>query len=439
MTRLRASVALLVVAACHHGNPATPDASGGQDATAVDAAQDATTDSAGCVSCGAITVTVYGGVIVGRSGTLLANIPVYFVWPDQTTHEVTTGSDGVATAVAPDDTEVVIVYEQSSTAYAFDVYEGLLVGDSFVEGDPDPPGSGTVQATPYFTCPAWNDATTCIVRASCTGGTQGPPGAGLPADALGCAQFDAANAVAYATDSQGNMGYASLTGIDYATANGAANPVVFPAFQPAGTLGVTVTGLPAAGNKDLELDGRYTIGSDPTILGSIDVSGGGASTTQSVTGAIPPFGDHTSILAHVTLESTSYSRIDYTQHLAQLVTTAPIDATQMVHPAFDSHWDSVKAVVSWLEDTAIGTDPTTVTASIAWMTSNGYSVGMAIYAPHSTTSSIAIPKLPADYSQMATPLQVLVQQVTLQSFVGKTYHDGLVGQTGDAPLWETYP
>ena len=401
-----------------------------------DASVDAPLDAPGCAACGPITVTVYGDGVVGTAGQPAAGINVYFLGPNHYESQVITGADGVASVVAPDGTTAFVARKQSSTNWHLDAYEGLLVGDSIVDGTlPGPPTANTIVSTEYFTHPTYSDATAYYLRASCTSGDQRSSSPSV-ASAVMCSDFSSASAVVYATDSLGHLAYTSISGVDYATQQGAGNPIALPAFQAAGTMATNFTNLPTTGNNYLEVVSFTTAGSDFRHFFDSDLYGGGAGASQSVSGPFVPFGDATHVIA--TISRSGYGAIRYTQALAGGTLTVPIDAATMPHPVSASSYDASMDAIEWTSDATAGVSASTVSTGIAWQTSSAVSVSLSILAPASG-SALAIPTLPSALAQLAyDPSQVVFGGVRLHTYVGKSFHDELVGQTGAAALWESF-
>src|SRR5438552_738586 len=107
---MRVAVVVGLLVGCHSNHPATNDAPGG-------GGSDAAIASDAPAPRGTMTATVYGEGVFQPQGMPLAGVFVYFVEPDQTSTEIITGSDGVATMQAPDNTAVWIIRRRGSTNY----------------------------------------------------------------------------------------------------------------------------------------------------------------------------------------------------------------------------------------------------------------------------------------------------------------------------------
>jgi hypothetical protein len=230
---------------------------------------------------------------------------------------------------------------------------------------------------------------------------------------------------------QGNLGYSSLVGLDLSTLP----PVVFPAFQPASEITATFENL-APGTSSAELVASYTRGNDPTRFGFVDVTAAVSGGSSMVTSPIVPFGDTTNVTAHLTI--SGFDPVDYTQQIAQLTPTVAIDAATMLHPATAGSFDPASGVVAWSEGSAGVDTPASVTTELSWQTSASINVFLTFTAPHGTTTSMAVPQLPEGLGSLAPgPAGVLYRASDVRSYVGKTYHDALVGHTDGAAQWHT--
>jgi hypothetical protein len=445
--RLSSTVCVGLLVGCHSGaSPAKHDGggSGGPDdapvvptEAAADAPLDGPPDAPPCIACGPMTVTVYGDGNVGTIAQPTAGIDVYFVRPDGYAVKVSTGADGVATTSSPAGTTIIVLRKQTSMRWYLEAYEGLLIGDSIVDGPTsyDVPAN-TFVSTEYFTIPTFNDATLYYLRASCTSGDQRSTSP-MIANAVMCSAYTSAAAIVYATDSQGRLGYTSITNVDYTTHQGSGSPIAMPAFQPGGTMSTNFTNLPTTANNYLEVVSFTTLGSDRfTHFGYADLYGGGSGATKTVSGPFVPFGDHTHVVA--TISRTGFGPIRYTQDIASLALTVPVDASTLPHPVSQAGYDGPSDTIVWTEDATAGVNATSVLGGITWTTFSGISVGFGVHASR-TGSSLAMPKLPSDLSQIAyIANQVQFSGVELHTYVGKTYHDELVGQIGSAPLWQAF-
>ncbi len=422
---MRVVVVVGFLVACHSNHLATGDApgSGDGDAAAVD----------GAPARGTITVTVYGDYGDRGPGELVPGADVYFVEPDSTTTHVRTGADGVATAQEPNNTTIWIVHHDGSTSYGIETYEGAQIGDSIIAGDPTSPGPDTVLGSAYVAFPSYSDAAEYTLALSCTSGTSGSVSP-LAGNFVGCTQENAANAVVWATDSMGNLGYTSATGVDLTQHTSAGTALSLPAFQPGATLGVTVTNLPSAlGESSADLFARYTMGTDPTNLEVILLSEETLTDTMTSSAPIAPFGDHTRVNGPVYLGANEYT-INYDGTTPALLSSVTIDASTMVHPAKGWSYDSATTSITWTQE-SIGVDPTVVQSVLAW--NGGNLVTWELTAPYSGSASLALPTFPSDLlSLMYVPSDAVTKQVDLSAYTGKTYHDILLRQADDAPSWE---
>ena len=426
---MRGVVVVGLLAACHSSHPAMGDAagSGGSDAVAIPDGLDGAPDA----PRGTITVTVYGDNVDRGPGELVPGADVYFVAPDGMTTHVTTGVDGIATAQEPDNTTVWIAHHNSS-AYAIETYEGVQVGDSIIGGDPVAPGPDTDVGTAYIAFPSFSDATAYKLALSCTSGTTGSSSP-LSNAFVGCAQEMAANAIVWATDSMGNLGYTSATGVDLTAHTSAGTALALPAFQPGASLGVTFTNLPfQLGESSADIFARYTYGTDPTNLQVIELAEDTLTDTMTSSAPIAPFGDHTRVNGLVYIGANAYA-LNYDGTTPALVSSVTIDASTMVHPAKTWTYDSVTNSVTWTQ-LAIGVNPTVVRSTLNW--NNSPSVNWYVTAPYSGSPSLALPAFPTELISLTyPPKDATFKQVDLTSYAGKTYHDILVGQAGGAPSW----
>jgi hypothetical protein len=394
---------------------------------------DAAADALDASPRGTITVTVYGDGQDRNPGVLVPGADVYFVEPDNTTTKIVTGSDGVATAQEPDHTTVWVVHRDGTNNFAIETYEGVQIGDSIIGGNPTPLGPDTFAGTAYVGFPSFSDATLYNMTLSCTTGPTSGGSSTIAESFLACTQETAANALVWATDSMGNLGYTSATGVDLTAHTSAGSALALPTFQPGATITVTFTNLPSSmGESSAELAARYTYGTDPTFLQDVELRPGTLTDTMTASAPIAPFGDHTRVLGLVFIGRSAYA-YNYDGAVAGLQSSVTIDASAMVHPANMWQYDTASSSVTWMQQ-AIGVDPTVVQSTINWNT-NGL-VEWYLMAPYSGGPSLALPAFPSDLaSLMSSPSQAGFEQVNLTSYAGKTYHDVLVGQAGDAPSW----
>lgn len=431
---MRSALLALLLVACKSSANQAPDASVAPDSPS----GDAPFDSNACGSCGPITVTLYS---YGQSPPgPLVGADVYFIAPDHTYQEILTGSDGKAIATTPDGTEVMVDFKYPNSGRYLDVYPDLHVGDSLVIGDPNQPISTTNGAAIYIDYPTFNDATVYSAVAECTNGrtdTSANPivvGTFLP-----CAAYQAAGIVITATDSQGNLGYTSISNIDFSTQNGPNNHVVMPAFQPAGTITTNLTNLPAVSTSD-DVKTWFTLGNDPNDhahFGYTDLSGGSAGTVVTTTANTAVFGDTTHTSA--TISISGFAGLLYEATASQLLSTVTIDGSTMPHPpiAQSGTYTAATQTVSWMEDATIGQPATIVTAGVHWQTGNA-AVSMGWRAPGG--APLTLPTLPSGLSAISYhPNTVVFGGVTMQTFIGKTFHDAELYDTAGAPAWLTGP
>ena len=431
--------ALALLAACH-GHSSQMSGDGGADGPGIvaDGAADGAPD-AGCTGCGPIQMTVYGENFGVDEGKTLSGIDVYFTAPDQTVQKVTTGPDGIALASAPPGTSVLVVRHPTQSSWELSLYAGLQPGDAITDGvvSVTPPGPDMQSgATIYFSFPAFNDATSYYLRASCGGFLNNYTGDPIPWMPLQCPQYGSAVALVYATDSQGNLGYTTLANVDYNVHNGAANPVTMPAWQPGATLTTSFVNLPMV-STNLELQTQYKLANDPTIFWNTDTYGGGPGPTQVMSVPVVPYGDHTRFSAQ--LQEAGHNIVFYLHEVDQAATTEQVDVGTMIHPVTAGHYDPATDSLVWTASST-GVNPSIIMGGIGWRDLSGDNVAYSFYVPGGTTASLPIPKLPSALSQLAyVPSAISAFEIRMRSYVGKTYHDGLVGQVAGAVEWDTAP
>jgi hypothetical protein len=427
---MRYAVVVGVLAACGGGHPATGD--GGGDATTT---HDAAPDVVDATARGPITVTVYGDGLDRNQGVLVPGADVYFVEPDQTTTRVITGTDGVATAVLPNNTTVWVVHRDGSTSYFIDTLEGAQIGDSIVVGNPTPLGANTVIGAAYVAFPSFRDTTHYDLVLSCVGGPTPGSTSPIAPSFVACPQEMTANALVWATDSAGNLGYTSATGVDLTAHTSAGTALALPAFQPGATIGVTVTNLPASlGESSAQLRALYMMGTDPTPTQNIELREDTLTDTMTASAQIAPFGDHTRVFGQVYLGANEYV-LDYDSSAAGLASDVTIDASMMVHPVRTAHYDAATSSTIWSQ-LAIGVDPTVVQTGLSWNTS--VSVAWRLTAPYPGAPLLTFPAFPSEIASLipsSSPTGGGGVYVT--SYAGKTYHDALVGQTAGAASWRS--
>ena len=430
---MRVAVVVGLLAACHGSHPATGDAGGpgGGDAMII---QDAALDASDAPSRGTITVTVYGDGLDRDPGVPVPGATVYFVSPDNTSTSVITGSDGVATAQEPNNTTVWVIHHDGTNNYDLETFEGVQIGDSITSGNPTPPGPDTFAGTAYVAFPSFSDATLYHLTISCTTGPTSTSASVFAQNFFPCPQEMTANALVWATDSMGNLGYTSATGIDLTAHASAATELALPAFQPGATISINFTNLPSAmGESSADLYARYTSGTDPTFLQDVELREDTLTDTMTASSPIAPFGDHTRVLGLVNIGGTAYA-YHYDGTTAGLSSSVTLDASTMVHPASTGQYDSATKTLSWQQQ-AFGVDPTVVRATLGWNDS-GTAVGWYITAPYSGSPSLGLPAFPSDLPSALLPSQIGFRQVDLTSYAGKAYHDILVGQADGAPSWD---
>ena len=423
-----------LIAACHGGNPATGDASGsaGGDATTM---VDAAPDTVDATPRGLITVTVYGDGLDGNPGQPVAGAHVYFVEPDGTVTEVLTGTDGIATTTEPDHTTVWIVHRESSISYYIETYEGVQIGDSIIGGNPTPLGPDTIAGTAYVSFPAFSDATSYQLTLSCSAGYTPSSASPIATNFLPCPEEMTATAVISATDSQGNLGYTTATGVDLTAHTSSATALALPAFRPASTISVTFTNLPSAlGESSAQLYARYSLGTDPTMLQDIQVNEDTLTDTMTAANPIAPVGDHTQVTGQVYLGASTYTE-RYNGPSAGMLANVTIDASTMVHPVMTTwQYDSATKTISWLEY-AFGVDPTVVQSYLDW--NAGTSVAWRLTAPYAGGPALVLPPIPPTLASLFGSPSDAYAEVDTIAYTGKTYHDVLIRQVADAQSWQS--
>lgn len=407
------------------------DASGpvGSDAAPM---RDAAPDG---VSRGPITVTVYGDGVDRSVYMPVPGADVYFVEPDGTTTTVVTGTDGVAIAEEPNNTTVWVVHHDSSFSSSIETYEGLLIGDSLIDGNPAPEPADTLMGYAYVAFPSFSDATHYELNLSCasspTPGSASPIAPGFVA----CPQEMAANAIVWATDSAGNLGYTSASGVDLTAHTSAGTALVLPAFQPGAMIGVTFTNLPSSmGESEADLYARYTRGADPVPVQNVTLRETTLTDTMTSSVAIAPVGDQTRVLGSVYIGANAYA-FNYDVTLAGVQSSVTVDASTMVHPAKLWQYDAAAHAITWFQE-SIGVDPTVVESGLSW--NGSVQVFWHVTAPYAGGPALTLPAFPSALaSSMMPPDQASYRQVTLTSYAGKTYHDALVGHAAGAASWRT--
>lgn len=430
---MRCAVAVVwALGACHgSGGPAIGDAS--HDAPT---AQDAPTDmrTIDAAELGPITVTVYGDGVDHQQANPVPGVDVYFVEPGDVVTKLITGMDGVAVAQVHNNTTVWVVHRDGSTGYFIETFEGAQVGDSLVSGNPTPLGPNTIVGTEYIARPSFGDATLYHMALSCTSGTQ-TSGNPISDGFVACAQQGAANAIVWATDSSGNLGYTTATGIDLDAHTSSGTALSMPAFQAGAMLGVTFTNLPSAmGESTAQMHVRYSMGTDPIALQEVEIDEGTLTDTMTRSTAIAPFGDQTHVYGQVTIAANAYE-YNYDVTTAALLSSVTIDASTMVHPAKTWHYDSATNSITWTQD-PFGVDPTILRSYV--FLNNGQSLTWSLFAPYSGGPSLPTPTIPADLATLVpSPQDATSAQLDITSYVGKSYHDALVGHTAGAASWHT--
>lgn len=427
---MRAVVVVGLLGACHGSHPAAGDAAALGD-TAV--TRDAPPDMLDASTRGPITVTAYGNGIVGQAGNPAAGVNVYFVEPNGTVTNVVTGTDGIATALEPDDTTAWVVYRESSTDYYIDTFEAARIGDSMIAGDPTPLGPDTIEGQAYVAFPKFSDATSYLVHLSCTTGTptsSSPIGVGF----VGCPQEMTANAVVTATDSGGNLAYTSATGIDLTAHTSSSTAISLSAFQAGSTIAVTFTNLPSTmGQSDADLYATYRLGTDPLALQDVELRGGTLTDTMTVSAAIAPVGDQTQVRGNVNIGRSAYAYTYNATTTGQLANVT-IDASTMVHPVKSPLYDGATMSLTWTQD-AFGADPTIVRPYFSWNL-NG-SVAWRLNAPYAGSPALALPTPPPAVASILGSPGEGFRQLDLLSYPGKTYRDVIDNQVSGAASWFT--
>jgi len=402
-----------------------------------DAAHDAASavDTIDATPRGLITVTVYGDGVDRNPGSPVPGANVYFVEPDHTVTNITTGMDGVATAQEPDNTTVWIVHRDGSSSYYIETYEGVLIGDSITGGDPTPLGADTVVGAAYVAFPSFSDATTYKLAVSCVGGYTPGSSSPIAPNFVACPKETTANAIVWATDSMGNLGYTTATGVDLTAHTSASTALTLPAFQPGSTIGVTFTNLPSSmGESDADIYARYTSGTDPTILQNVELRENTLTDTMTASDSIAPFGDRTRVQGLVYISAYAYA-YNYDSTTAGLQSSLTIDASTMVHPLVAHTWlyDSASTSITWTQ-LAFGVDPTVVQSYMSW--NLGPSVAWRLTAPYAGGPSLPLPLIPSALaSLMSSPSDAVYKEVDLTSYAGEVYHDVVVGHVAGAASW----
>jgi hypothetical protein len=420
-----------LIAACHGGNKATGDASGSAGGDAPPTA-DAAPDAVDATPRGLITVTVYGDGVDRNPGTPVPGANVYFVEPDQTVTEVVTGTDGIATALEPDNTTVWIVHHESSIGYYIETYEGVLIGDSIIGGNPTPLGPDTVVGNAYVAFPSFSDSTSYKLTLSCTAGYSPSSSSPIAPNFVACPQEMTANAVVTATDSTGNFAYTSASNVDLTAHTSSATALVLPAFQPGATITVAFTNLPSTmGESSAQLTAFYMNGTDPTILQNVALNEGTLTDTMTGSASIAPVGDHTRVGGLVYIGANAYTE-KYDGPAAALLSNVNIDASTMIHPAKLWQYDPAAKTISWFQE-SYGVDPTVVQSYLSWNAPN--SVAWNLTAPYSGGPVLTLPPIPPVLTGLIQSPSAAYREIDLTSYAGKTYHDAIVGHVGTTPSW----
>ena len=394
---------------------------------------DAAPDVTDARTRGPITARVYGDGVDFPAGMPLAGAEVFFVEPDGTVTDVVTGLDGIATVIAPDNTTLWILHRDSSTIDFIETYEGAQIGDSLIGGDPTPPATDIVGGEEYFAFSALDGATPYYLTMSCSTGS---PGSTSPiwANFVPCPQETTANAVLTGTDISGNFEYTSASAIDLTAHTSPSTALTLPQFRPGATIGVTFTNLPSSlGESQAALRAIYRSGADPTALQNVQVNESTSSDTMSASVSIAPVGDQTEVYGTVDVGRSAYA-YTYDATMAGQQTSVMIDASTMVHPAKTWQYDAGTTSITWTQD-AFGVDPTVVSSSLSW--NAGPQVTWRVMAPYAGSAKLALPSIPPALADVIpSPSDAVFKQIDLTSYAGKSYHDVLVRQAGNATSWQ---
>jgi hypothetical protein len=204
-------------------------------------------------------------------------------------------------------------------------------------------------------------------------------------------------------------------------------------LQPAGTLTTTVANLPPLVTT-VEILARRRDGTDPTPFDMADFYAIPSGSSAVGSAPLAPVGDHTNLLATLTIASST--TVDFAGDLP-LADTATVDAAQMVRIGSATHYDVASHTVHWTES-SFGVDPTALVAQLTWRTGTGTGINMQVVAPH-TGPALVIPPLPAalqslsDTAGSGPPMPGIHARV----YASKTYDDVLNGRIGDTAVWHT--
>jgi hypothetical protein len=384
---------LLVVAACSRPTPLAVDAQLGGDSAEADAGTDAAIDAA--VGPIAITVFTYGDPTVP-----LANAKVEF--QAGTTQTVMTDINGVATAIAPAGTTVV-VYQTGEGGYPLvKSFADAQPGDSINAGGwPQQtfPALGDIQ----FSVPPVVGASSYSATISCAAGSNP---ATLRAHVLNCPNAHDAIAFAWALDDQGRVtgAWSMLQHIDLAAVVG--TTVTLPSL--AGVLvpvTAEISNLPP-GSTNLEWEESYFLASDRTV--------------SSYASSLPPslqlleLGDRSQSTFHFTppgFDAIRYDRVD-----ASRIADFQLDATSAVRAVTNVHFDVPTRSIHWTESTS-GTPAALLNVTMSVSSAGHTKVEIQLHAPHG--ASIPLPTLPQELTPVLGDSVILSSQ--FQSIQGMSY------------------
>lgn len=366
-----------------------------------------------------IHVTVYRHN--GNAGETLAGATVEFVAPDGSTVTETTDANGVADAISPAGTTVVVYQAGDGPTQRFvKVFNEAQPGDSIIAGlrreeffDFLPEVS--------FQIPKRHGASTYQFVVSCGLNNRLTSGTHV-AQVTACPMATNATAIAYPLDANfAPMGVASIVrGLDLTALGG--TTVKMPQYKR-GDLDITaqLSNIPA-GATSVQWSSINHYGDETRAFANVSTSAAnGLNAAQ-----IPDVGDRTSTT--IAFDPAGYRNVRVDDVATTRVRNFVLDASQTIRPAQDATFDAATQTITWTE-APYGRAGTFATFQLLARDFSGKDVRIDLHAPTDSTS-VTLPTLPPELTPLAS------DQLMLSGFAllieGQTYAQYM-------PLIDTQP
>jgi hypothetical protein len=391
---------LLLVCACGNGSNESPLTGDG----AVDAPDEIDAFVA------PITVTAldhYGS----QPHLPLKNAIVQFVAPDGTVQTTSTNNFGVASAIAPPNTTVLLFQKGELNYPLVKVFVGANPGDEIAIGRYSREAFIDIGDV-TFDLPAATDATNYKLSLSC-GRRIGGFDRQLMMRVTDCAAHQTATAVGWAEAPGGVVigGASVMTGLNLATLVG--TTVTMPAYGATTSVSGSMVNVPATAT-DVSWNAFFYKNNDRML-----VTWGG-STQASATVPVFDVGDRA--VSALAFKLPGFERSYYYENHPSQVSSVTLDGAGMIRPFANLAYDKATNSVTWNEAT-VGQAPTIVSFHMMTHINGTTKMYLHLHAPYDPARKITLPQLPAELAIGANETVTLLGK--FQAMAGKSYSDML--------------